>query len=76
MLNTLAAFVTFLHGGFFTKAARKVGQLDYVVNAAGAVVKHKSDAAFTQTTDWHRIEDINIGGTFFVLRAITRATLK
>lgn len=56
--------------------AADFGRLDYVVNAAGIAMKHKGGAAFAETTDWKRIIDINLTGSFFVLRAAARIMLK
>lgn len=52
------------------------GRIDYVVNAAGIAMKHPGGAAFAATADWHRILDINLTGTFFVLRAAARIMLE
>ncbi|OAP60133.1 hypothetical protein AYL99_05135 [Fonsecaea erecta] len=51
------------------EVARTFGRLDYVVNAAGVAKKHEGGAAFVPTADWQRVLDINLTGTFFVLRA-------
>lgn len=51
-------------------------RLDYVVNAAGVAMKHQGGAAFAETADWQRILDINLTGTFFVLRAAARTMLQ
>ncbi|OQV00975.1 hypothetical protein CLAIMM_06404 [Cladophialophora immunda] len=59
-----------------TDVATKFGRLDYVVNAAGIAMKHQGGAAFAETRDWQRIVDINLTGTFFVLRASARIMLK
>ncbi|KAI1082093.1 putative oxidoreductase [Whalleya microplaca] len=56
--------------------ADEFGRLDYVVNAAGIAMKHEGGAAFAQTTDWQRIIDINLTGTFFVLRAAAKIMLQ
>ncbi|KAJ9626775.1 hypothetical protein H2204_009920 [Knufia peltigerae] len=56
--------------------ATKFGRLDYVINAAGIAMKHQGGAAFAETSDWQRIVDINLTGTFFVLRASARIMLK
>ncbi|KAE8366749.1 hypothetical protein BDV27DRAFT_170541 [Aspergillus caelatus] len=56
-------------------AAQTFGRLDYVVNAAGIAMKHQGGAAFVETSDWQRIVDINLTGTFFVLRAAARIML-
>ncbi|KAJ6131311.1 hypothetical protein N7523_001771 [Penicillium sp. IBT 18751x] len=55
--------------------ARTFGRLDYVVNAAGIAMKHIGGAAFAETTDWQRILDVNLNGTFYVLRAAARIML-
>lgn len=57
-------------------AASKFGRLDYIVNAAGIAMKHEGGAAFAKTADWQRIVDINLTGTFFVLRAAAQIMLK
>lgn len=57
-------------------AARTFGRIDYVVNAAGIAMKHQGGAAFARTADWQRIVDINLTGTFFVLRAAAQIMLK
>lgn len=56
--------------------AQKFGRIDYVANAAGIAMKHEGGAAFAQTADWQRIIDVNLTGTFFVLRAAARIMLK
>ncbi|KND90764.1 3-oxoacyl-[acyl-carrier-protein] reductase FabG [Tolypocladium ophioglossoides CBS 100239] len=58
------------------EVAEKFGRLDYVVNAAGIAIKHQGGAAFATTADWHRVIDINLTGTFFVLRAAAKIMLK
>ena len=57
-------------------AAQTLGRLDYVVNAAGIAIKHQGGAAFAQTEDWQKVLDINLNGTFFVLRAAALIMLK
>lgn len=57
-------------------AAAKFGRLDYVVNAAGIGFKHEGGAAYAETRDWQRVLDINLSGTFFVLRAAVRVMLQ
>lgn len=57
-------------------AAQKFGRLDYVVNAAGIAMKHAGGVAFAETNDWQRIIDVNLTGTFFVLRAAAKIMLK
>lgn len=56
--------------------AADFGRLDYVVNAAGIAMKHKGGAAFAETSDWQRILDINLSGTFFVLKAAAKIMLQ
>ena len=57
-------------------AAKAFGSLDYVVNAAGVAMKHQGGAAFAETSDWRRILDINLTGTFFVVKAAAKIMLK
>jgi NAD(P)-dependent dehydrogenase (short-subunit alcohol dehydrogenase family) len=57
-------------------AARKFGRLDYVVNAAGIAMKHKGGTAFCETTDWQRILNVNLTGSFFILRESAKIMLK
>ncbi|KAJ4313944.1 hypothetical protein N0V94_006692 [Neodidymelliopsis sp. IMI 364377] len=57
-------------------AAQTFGRLDYVVNAAGIAIKHAGGAAFAKTEDWSRVLDINLNGTFYVLRAAATIMLK
>ncbi|KAJ5988600.1 hypothetical protein N7481_003810 [Penicillium waksmanii] len=56
--------------------ARTFGRLDYVVNAAGVAMKHPGGTAFVETADWDRILNINLNGTFFILRAAAKIMLK
>jgi NAD(P)-dependent dehydrogenase (short-subunit alcohol dehydrogenase family) len=46
------------------------------VNAAGIAIKHQEGAAFARTEDWQKVLDINLNGTFFVLRAAAQIMLK
>lgn len=50
-------------------AAQKFGRLDYAINAAGIALKHAGGTAYATTDDWNRVLDINLNGTFYVLRA-------
>lgn len=59
-----------------SEIAQSFGRLDYVVNAAGIAIKHIGGAAFVKTDDWQRVIDINLTGTFFVLRAAAQIMLK
>ncbi|KAF2092762.1 3-oxoacyl-reductase [Rhizodiscina lignyota] len=52
------------------------GRIDYVVNAAGVAFKHEGGAAFAETKDWKRVLEINLDGTFYVLRAAAKVMLK
>ena len=54
----------------------KFGRLDYVVNAAGIAVKHAGGVAFASTSDWQHIIDVNLTGTFYVLRAAAKIMLE
>ncbi|KAJ3532593.1 hypothetical protein NM208_g3395 [Fusarium decemcellulare] len=56
--------------------ASKFGRIDYLVNAAGIAMKHKGGVAFAETSDWTRVVNINLNGTFFVLRAVAQIMLK
>ena len=58
------------------EVAQRFGRIDYVVNAAGIAMKHPGGAAFAETKDWQRILDVNLTGTFFVLRAAAKIMLK
>ncbi|KAF2226109.1 hypothetical protein BDZ85DRAFT_294467 [Elsinoe ampelina] len=58
------------------EAATQFGRLDYVVNAAGIAMKHEGGAAFAKTVDWQRIIDVNLNGTFYVLRAAAKIMLE
>jgi len=57
-------------------AAESLGRLDYVINAAGLCFKHRGGAAFAETSEWQRIIDVNLTGTFLVLRAAAQIMLK
>lgn len=57
-------------------AASQFGHLDYVVNAAGIALKHAGGTAFATTEDWNRVLDINLNGTFYVLRAAAAIMLE
>lgn len=57
-------------------AASRFGRLDYVVNAAGIALKHAGGTAFATTNDWNRVLDINLNGTFYVLRAAAAIMLE
>ncbi|KEF59588.1 uncharacterized protein A1O9_04434 [Exophiala aquamarina CBS 119918] len=59
-----------------TKVATAFGRIDYAVNAAGIAMKHPGGAAFARTEDWRRVMEVNVTGTFFVLRAVARIMLK
>jgi NAD(P)-dependent dehydrogenase (short-subunit alcohol dehydrogenase family) len=54
----------------------KFGRIDYAVNAAGLAMKHQGGAAFAKTEDWKRILNVNLDGSFFVLKAVAQIMLK
>ncbi|KAK4945652.1 hypothetical protein LTR10_015271 [Elasticomyces elasticus] len=56
--------------------ARTFGRLDYVVNAAGIAFKHIGGAANAETSDWQRVLDVNLNGTFYCLRAAAQQMLQ
>lgn len=56
--------------------AKSFGRIDYVVNAAGIAMKHEGGAAFCKTADWKRTIDVNLTGTFFILRAAAKIMLQ
>ena len=56
--------------------AETFGRLDYVVNAAGIAFKHAGGAAFAETKDWRKVLDINLDGTFFIMREAMKIMLK
>ncbi|KAF4998619.1 hypothetical protein FGRMN_2945 [Fusarium graminum] len=58
------------------EVAQAFGRIDYVVNAAGIAMKHQGGVAFAHTADWNRVVNINLTGTFFVLRAAAKVMLK
>ncbi|KAG5978683.1 hypothetical protein E4U56_000123 [Claviceps arundinis] len=60
----------------FDEAAAYFGHLDYVVNAAGVTCANPCGVASAPTEDWKRVLDINLDGTFHVLRAAVRVMLK
>ncbi|KAL2207213.1 NAD(P)-binding protein [Sarocladium strictum] len=62
--------------GAVNDAATAFGRLDYAVNAAGTAMKHQGGAAFAETADWRRVLEINLTGTFFVLKAAAKIMLK
>ena len=59
-----------------SKIAHQFGRIDYVVNAAGVAMKHQGGVAFAETSDWKRVLDVNLDGTFFVLRATAKIMLE
>ena len=58
------------------KVAQEFGRIDYVVNAAGIAIKQAGDAVYAEMEDWQRIVNVNLTGTFLVLRAAARIMLK
>jgi NAD(P)-dependent dehydrogenase (short-subunit alcohol dehydrogenase family) len=51
------------------------GRIDYCVNAAGVAYKHQGGAAFAETKEWQRVIDINLNGTFYMLKAVAKIML-
>lgn len=56
--------------------SKSFGRIDYLINAAGIASKHVGGAAFAETSDWQRVININLTGTFFVLRAVAKIMLQ
>ena len=52
-----------------TTIASTFGRIDYCINAAGIAKKHIGGAAHAATADWLNVINVNLTGTFFVLRA-------
>ncbi|RDA87768.1 hypothetical protein CP532_2464 [Ophiocordyceps camponoti-leonardi (nom. inval.)] len=57
-------------------AADFFGRLDYVVHAAGIAAYHDRGAAFVETEVWYKLINVNLSGTFFVMRAAAQIMLK
>lgn len=57
-------------------ASQKFGRLDYVANAAGITIRHEQGAAYASKADWQKVIDINLTGTFLVLKAAAQIMLK
>ncbi|CAO2647220.1 Nn.00g081420.m01.CDS01 [Neocucurbitaria sp. VM-36] len=55
--------------------AKAFGRIDYVVNAAGIALKHAGGAAYATTESWQRVLDVNLNGSFYVLRESARIML-
>ncbi|ETN40508.1 uncharacterized protein HMPREF1541_04785 [Cyphellophora europaea CBS 101466] len=58
-----------------TQAAETFTRLDYVVSAAGIAKKHAGGAAHATLPDWQRVLDVNLTGTFLVLRTAAQIML-
>ena len=58
-----------------TAAATALQRLDYVVNAAGIGKKHAGGVSAAPTAEWQAVIDINLTGSFFVLRAASQVML-
>jgi len=56
--------------------ASKFGRLDYVANCAGIAMKHEGGAAYAKASDWQRILDVNLNGTFYILKAAAQIMLQ
>ena len=52
----------------------RFGRLDILINAAGIIVR--SNGVGTTDEQWHRIMNVNVGGTFFMCRAAIQQMLK
>ncbi|CAH0054061.1 unnamed protein product [Clonostachys solani] len=59
-----------------SEVAQEFGRLDYLVNAAGVAYKHVGGAAFAESKEWLRVININLNGTFYMLKAAARIMLK
>ncbi|KAL2204974.1 3-oxoacyl-reductase [Sarocladium strictum] len=55
--------------------AQDFGRIDYCVNAAGVAYKHQGGAAYADTKEWQRVLDINLNGTFYMLKAVAKIML-
>ena len=55
--------------------AAEFGRIDYSVHAAGVAYKHQGGAAYAETTEWQRVIDINLNGTFYMLKAVAKIML-
>ncbi|RCI13077.1 hypothetical protein L249_1115 [Ophiocordyceps polyrhachis-furcata BCC 54312] len=58
------------------EAAGLFGRLDYVVHAAGISAFHQGGVAFAEAEAWNNVVNVNLSGTFFVLRAAAQIMLK
>ncbi|KAK7894183.1 hypothetical protein LTR67_005941 [Exophiala xenobiotica] len=56
--------------------AKEFGRIDYVVNCAGISFKHAGGSAEAASSDWHRVLDVNLNGTFYVYRAAAKIMLR
>ncbi|KIW51943.1 hypothetical protein PV05_10612 [Exophiala xenobiotica] len=56
--------------------AKEFGRIDYVVNSAGIAFKHAGGSAEAASSDWHRVLDVNLNGTFYVYRAAAKIMLR
>lgn len=59
-----------------TSVKQSFGRIDYVVNAAGIAFKHEGGGAFAQTKDYRKVLNVNLDGTFFVMRAAAKIMLE
>lgn len=57
-------------------AAQAFGRIDYAVQCAGIAIKHPGGAAYAETAAWQQVLDVNLTGTFFVLKAVAKIMLK
>jgi NAD(P)-dependent dehydrogenase (short-subunit alcohol dehydrogenase family) len=60
----------------FEEVVNKFARIDYVASAAGVALKHIGGIVNAETKDWKRVLNINLGGTFYVVRAAAKIMLK
>jgi NAD(P)-dependent dehydrogenase (short-subunit alcohol dehydrogenase family) len=60
----------------FEEVFNRFTKIDYVASAAGVTLKHIGGMATTGTKDWKCVLNINLDGTFYVLRAAAKNMLK
>lgn len=59
-----------------SEVAQSFGRIDYLVNAAGISIFPDGGLASPSVEDWNRTININLSGSFFVLRATAQMMLK
>jgi NAD(P)-dependent dehydrogenase (short-subunit alcohol dehydrogenase family) len=60
----------------FMEVAETFTRIDYVASAAGIALQHKGRIADAESKDWKRLLNVNLDGTFHVLRAAVKIMLK